>query len=156
MRPHIPPEPIEPILLPRRPRAQNLKHPARNLKPNIRANDFPARDESRQLAAPGSRDSTPRGRSRRAAVHDVFEERGAVLPALAVHGGEFRSDAVEQGFCCEQVRVPATISFKNVELLGGAVFVVAAEGPGARALGRVGCGGVEGALGDSEVEVAED
>jgi hypothetical protein len=54
------------------------------------------------------------------------------------------------------VRVPASIPLENVELLGGAVFVVAAEGPGAGALRSVGCGGVEGALGDSEVEVAED
>jgi hypothetical protein len=52
--------------------------------------------------------------------------------------------------------VPAAISLKNIELLGGAVFVVAAKGPGARALRSVGRGGVEGALGDSEVEVAED
>jgi hypothetical protein len=88
MRPHIPPEPIEPVLFPRSPRPQNLKHPTRNLKPNIRANDFPARDQSRQLTAPSGRNSTPRGRVWRAAVHDVFEECRAVLPALAVDGGE--------------------------------------------------------------------
>lgn len=52
--------------------------------------------------------------------------------------------------------MPAAVSLEDVELLGGTVFVVAAERPGAGALGSVGCGGVEGPLGDSEVEVAED
>lgn len=86
--PHISPEPVEPILLTRRSRAQNLKHTASDLKPDIRANDFAARDQSSQLTAPGGRNSTPGSQSRRAAVHDVFEERRAVLPALAVHGGD--------------------------------------------------------------------
>jgi hypothetical protein len=52
--------------------------------------------------------------------------------------------------------VPASIPLENVELLGGAVFVVAAEGPGAGAFRRVSGGGVESSLGDPEVEVAED
>ena len=52
--------------------------------------------------------------------------------------------------------MPASIPLENVELLGGAVFVVAAEGPGARTLGSISGSRVEGALGYSEVEVAED
>jgi hypothetical protein len=52
--------------------------------------------------------------------------------------------------------VPAAVALEDVELFGCAVFVVAAEWPGASAFRSVGCGGVEGPLGYSEVEVAED
>jgi hypothetical protein len=156
MSPDIPPVAIEPILLPRSPRAQNLKHTTRNLKPDIRTNNFPARDQSRQLTAPSSSHGPPRSRSWRAAIQDIFKERRTVLPALAVHGSELRPDTIEQGVGGEQVRVPTAVSFQDVELLSRAVFVVAAEGPGARTLGSISGSRVEGALGYSEVEVAED
>jgi hypothetical protein len=79
-----------------------------------------------------------------------------MLPTLPINSSEFRPNAIEQSVRREQVRVPPTVALEDVELLGRAVFVVAAERPGAGALGGVGGGRVEGSLGDSEVEVAED
>jgi hypothetical protein len=79
-----------------------------------------------------------------------------MLSALPIDGSEFRPDAIKQSVGGEQVRVPTAVAFQDVELFGRAVFVVAAERPGAGALRSVGCGGVEGSLRDSEVEVAED
>lgn len=72
-----------------------------------------------------------------------------MLAAFAVDGGELCPDAVEEGFGREKVRVPAAVSLQDVELFRGAVFVVAAEGPGAGTFGGVGRSGVKGPLGDS-------
>jgi hypothetical protein len=79
-----------------------------------------------------------------------------MLSALPINSSEFRPDTIEQRVRREQVRVPTAVPLEDVELFGRAVFVVAAERPGAGALRSVGCGGVEGSLRDSEVEVAED
>jgi hypothetical protein len=79
-----------------------------------------------------------------------------MLPTLPIHSSEFRPNAIEQSVGREQVRVPTAVALEDVEFLGRAVFVVAAERPGTSTLGSVGGGRVEGSLGDSEVEVAED
>jgi hypothetical protein len=79
-----------------------------------------------------------------------------MLPPLPINGSEFRPDTIEQRVRREQMRVPAAVAFQDVELFSRAVFVVAAERPGAGAFGSVSRGGVEGSLRDSEVEVAED
>lgn len=79
-----------------------------------------------------------------------------MLVALAIDGRDLRARAIEQRSRSEQVRVPGAVALEDVELVRGAVLVVAAEGPGARVLRRVGGGGVERAERDARVEVAED
>ena len=47
MRPHIPPKPIQPDFLPRRPRTRNLKHPRRDPQPRICRHNLDASDPLR-------------------------------------------------------------------------------------------------------------
>jgi hypothetical protein len=65
--------------------------------------------------------------------------------------------AVGEGSCRRDVRVEVPVALEDVELVqGGLLRVVAGVGPGAGRFVGVGARGREGALGDAEVEVAED
>ena len=137
MRPHIPPKPIQPNLLPRRPRSSNLEDARRNPQPDVRRDDLDARHPLRKLAT-STRANVP------------------FLAVLGVDVGSFLPGSVGEGLGGAEVRFEVAVPFQDVEFVGDVILVVAAKGPCAAVLARVGGCELQGAEGDAEVEVGED
>lgn len=137
MRPHIPPEAIQPNLPRRRPRTRNLKNPRRNSKRLIRRHNLDTGDPLRNLAAL---------RSCEIALHT----------SGLVDGVDFCAGDIGKRFCGAQVCEEGAVALQDVGLFGARGGGVGGVGPGTRVLRGVGGGEVEGAEGDADVEVGED
>ena len=78
------------------------------------------------------------------------------VAAGAEGGGELGADLVGQGLDGLQLGVVAAVLGDDVVLVGGLLLRVEGEGPGAGLGEGVALGGLEGAVGDAQVEVGED
>ena len=95
MRPHIPPEPIQPNLAARCPRPRHLKHPTRNPRRCIRRHNLHARNPLRYVSALLGCDVPFR------AVVDV-------------DGGDFEAGDVGEGGGGAEVREEGAVALQNV------------------------------------------
>ena len=137
MRPHIPPEPIQPHFTGRRPRLRRLEHPARDPERRVRRHHLYACGPFGYFAALGGCDV-------------------AFGCVVRVDGGDFEARDIGEGFGGAEVCEEGAVALEDVGFFGGGCGGGGGVGPGARVFGGVVGGEVEGAEGDADVEVWED
>jgi len=137
MRPDIPPEPIQPNLLSRRPRPRYLKHPRRDPQADVSRHDLGA--------------GNPLG--------DLTTQTRADIAFLAMSGvevAEMGAGTVGQGFGSEEMCVKIAVALEDVEFVRGVGSRGRGEWPRAGGGDGVFRRERESPLGNAEVKVRED